>query len=187
MVPRCTSISFLCSYVRRSVRLSAGTVNLMLGMSSHRRRCQCFWLQVLVTSSRCKRLVFLLKAWSQFRVSLFLLYLAPLVFIFYSFCRSTEASTCWGVGSSTGQWDCGGVLNFLNASFSMPEYLSYFVHSYTFAGEASIRRLLGELASSGYSRFGPLCQSFLQGISDGEVIDMSAPDTQAEVNSCKRM
>ena len=147
MVPRCTSISFLCSYVRRSVRLSAGTVNLMLGMSSHRRRCQCFWLQVLVTSSRCKRLVFLLKAWSQFRVSLFLLYLAPLVFIFFSFCRSTEASTCWGVGRSTGQWDCGGALNLLNASFNMPwqvvekptvscltcfEHLSLFVHFYYF-------------------------------------------------------
>ena len=82
-----------------------------------------------------------------------LLYLTLLVIIFYSLCRSTEASTCWGVGRSTGQWYCGGVLNLLNASFNMPEHLSFFVHSYIFAGDAANRRLLGDLASSGYSRF----------------------------------
>ena len=70
-MPKCTSNNFLCSYVRRIVRLSARTVNLMLGRYSQRRRCQRFSLQVLLTLSRCNRLVFLLKAWSQFRVSLF--------------------------------------------------------------------------------------------------------------------
>ena len=34
MVPKCTSISFLCRYPRRSVRLSATMLNLMLCLSS---------------------------------------------------------------------------------------------------------------------------------------------------------
>ena len=78
-------------------------------------------------------------------------------------------------------------MNLLNASFNMPEHLSFFFHSYIFAGDAANRRLLGDLASSGYSRFNPFVSIILQDISDGEVMEISAPDIEAEVNSRARL
>ena len=54
-------------------------------------------------------------------------------------------------------------------------------------GEAGIRRLLGRLASSRYPIFASFVSVILQDISDGEVIEMSSPDIEAEVNARERV